>query len=111
MSTIGSGGFVPPLASSVAGATGQQKTAEINRTNQEAAERKFQLDRAAQSEKALGDIGESNQTDDDRDADGRMPWSLAPRTAEKSAGQESAAPSKHAQDLTHERGNQLDLDA
>ena len=111
MSTIGSGGFVPPIASSVAGATGQQKTAEINRTNQEGAERKFQLDRAAQSEKALGDIGESNQTDDDRDADGRMPWSFAHRTGEKSTGTESASPQKHAQDPSQERGNQLDLDA
>lgn len=112
MSSIGSGPLsIPPLASSVAGATSQQKSADVNRAQQEAAARKFQLDRAAQTEKALGDIGESNETDDDRDADGRMPWSFQQSGNGKGSATDSTQPARHAPDITQERGGQLDLDA
>jgi hypothetical protein len=99
------------LASSVAGAGGQQKSADVNRTQQDGAARKFQIDRADQLEKTLGDIGESNETDDDRDADGRMPWSFQRTGAGAEALSDPPIPSRHAPDLTQERGGQLDLDA
>lgn len=111
MSSIGSGPIgLGPLTNSVAGASGQQKAADVNRTQQDAAARKFQIDRADQLEKTLGDIGESNETDDDRDADGRMPWTFQRSGSGKDA---SATPDalRHAPDLTQERGGTLDLDA
>lgn len=112
MSSIGSGPIgLGPLTNSVAGAGGQQKAADVNRTQQDAAARKFQIDRADQLKKTLGDIGESNQTDDDRDADGRMPWTFQRSGTGKDASAATPSPPKHAPDLSHERGGTLDLDA
>lgn len=107
MSTIGGGGFIlPPLASAPAGVAGQQRAAGIDQQQAEAAERKFQLDRQATAEKAVGDIGASDETHD-RDADGRQPWVITRRkTAPKDDA--SAAPTSPA-DPNQERGGQLDL--
>lgn len=111
MSSIGSGpSGIPPLVSSAAGTSAQQKAAETNRTNHDGRVQKFQLDRADQLEKTIGDIGESDGTDE-RDADGRMPWII--RRTKPSDGDASgeAASGPHPPDLNAERGTQLDLDA
>ena len=110
MSSIGSGPLgIPPLVNSAAGAAGQQKSAEANRVQQDGNVQRFQLDRADQLEKAVGDIGESDSTDE-RDADGRMPWSFK-RPGSSSPGDAEISPGPHAPDLSQERGGQLDLDA
>ncbi len=109
MSSIGSGPLgIPPLVSSAAGVAGQQKSAETNRVNQDGNVQKFQLDRADQFEQTVGDVSASNETDE-RDADGRMPWSFQ-RGHATGPGDETSSP-PHAPDLTQERGGQLDLDA
>lgn len=108
MSSIGTGPMgVPPLASSVAGAGGQQKTAETDRANHDGQVQKFQLDRADQFEKSVGDIGASDGTDE-RDADGRMPWSFK---RSPGSGKDDGSTPSHAPDPAGERGGQLDLDA
>jgi hypothetical protein len=112
MSSIGSGPLgIPPLANSAAGVGGQQKSAEANRANHDGQIQKFQLDRADQYEKTVGDIGESDGTDE-RDADGRMPWKFKLPGAGKPDGSSSSqTPQPHPPDLAKERGNSLDLDA
>lgn len=112
MSSIGSGPIgIPPLVSSAAGTAGQQKSAEADRVHQDGNVRRFQLDRADQFEKAVGDIGESDGADD-RDADGRMPWSFKqPRSPSKNSSDAAPSAGPHPPDLTEERGRQLDLDA
>jgi hypothetical protein len=109
MSTIGAGGLPSiPLAGSNAGVAGQQKVAAGNQQAGEAAERKFQLDQQALTEKAVGDIGASDETGD-RDGDGREPWRFIGR---KGAGGSSPGPAgPKAKDADGERGRQLDLDA
>ena len=111
MSSIGSGpGGIPPIVSSAAGTQAQQKSADTNRTQQDGNVQRFQMDRADQYEKAVGDIGESDSTDD-RDADGRMPWVIK-RTQNSSSDDATATPpANHAPDPLLERGQQLDLDA
>jgi len=107
MSSIGTGPLgIPPLASSVAGVGAQQKSAEVDRTQHDGQVQKFQLDRADQYEKTVGDIGESDGTDD-RDADGRMPWKFQ-RTAAKPSDE---PPQAHPPDPAKERGTRLDVDA
>jgi len=109
MSSIGSGPLgIPPLTISLAGTSGQQKAADVNRVQQDAAVQKFQHDRAEQLERSVGDIGASEATDE-RDADGRMPWSFTPPRKDKDAA--SDKPTHHPPDLSQERGGQLDLDA
>jgi hypothetical protein len=112
MSSIGSGPLgIPPLANSAAGVGGQQKSAEANRTQHDGQVQKFQLDRADQYEKTVGDIGESDGTDE-RDADGRMPWKFQPPGANQSDGSAAGqTPAPHPPDLAKEPGTQLDLDA
>jgi hypothetical protein len=109
MSSIGSGPVgMGPIVQSAAGVTGQQKSAEANRTQQDGNVQRFQLDRADQFEKTVGDIGESDGTDE-RDADGRLPWTFKPPgTPAKKDGE---SPGQHAADLSGERGRTLDLDA
>ena len=110
MSSIGPGPMgIPPLASSAAGSASQQKAADVNRVQQDGNVQRFQLDRAAQLDKAVGDIGESDGTDE-RDADGRMPW-VSQRQG-RSGDQEQASPRRpKAADPEAERGGTLDLDA
>jgi hypothetical protein len=110
MSTIGSGGLPPtPLAGSVAGVAGQQRVAAGNQQAGEAAERKFQLDQKAATEKLVGDIGASDQTGD-RDGDGREPWRFIGRHAH--GGNESGDQTgPKAKDADGDRGGTLDLDA
>lgn len=111
MSSIGSGPLgIPPLVTSAAGSAAQQKAADANRTARDGEVQKFQLDRADQFEKSVGDIGESDETDD-RDADGRMPWTF--RRPTPPSGEESSLSQepRHAVDPNQERGGQLDLDA
>jgi hypothetical protein len=112
MSSIGTGPLgIPPLASSVAGAGAQQKSADADRAQHDGQIQKFQLDRADQYEKAVGDIGESDGADD-RDADGRLPWKFQRPAAKTPEGSSSGAtPHTHPPDLAQERGTQLDLDA
>jgi len=110
MSSIGSGPMgIAPLASSVAGAAGQQKAADANRVQQDGNVQRFQLDRADQLEKTVGDIGESDGTDE-RDADGRMPWAIQRRGQSGGQDQEASHRPKPA-DPQEERGGLLDLDA
>jgi hypothetical protein len=110
MSSIGSGPMgVTPLASSVAGAAGQQKAADANRVQQDGNVQRFQLDRADQLEKTVGDIGESDGTDE-RDADGRMPWVVKRQGAGGGQEHESSRRARPA-DPQEERGGTLDLDA
>ncbi len=110
MSSIGSGPVgIPSIVSSAAGVTGQQKSAEANRVQQDGNIRRFQIDRADQFEKAVGDIGASDGTDE-RDADGRMPWTFQQRNA-SSKDDAGTEPDSHAPDLSEERGLQLDLEA
>ncbi|MDZ4689347.1 MAG: hypothetical protein SH850_30090, partial [Planctomycetaceae bacterium] len=106
--TIGSGGLPSiPLAGSVAGAAGQQRVAAGNQQAGEAAERKFQLDQQALTEKAVGDIGAADATGD-RDGDGREPWRFIGR--QKASGLPGTDGPK-AKDVDGERGGVLDLDA
>lgn len=108
MSTIGSGGLPSiPLTGSVAGVSGQQRVASGNQQAGEAAERKFQLDQQALTEKALGDIGASDQTGD-RDGDGRELWRFIGR---KPGSGKSSTDCPKAKDSDGERGGQLDLEA
>jgi hypothetical protein len=109
MSTIGAGGLPSiPLASANAGVAGQQKVGSGNQQAGEAAERKFHLDQQALTEKAVGDIGASDETGD-RDGDGREPWRFIGR---KGVGGNSGGSSgPKAKDADGERGGQLDLDA
>lgn len=110
MSSIGSGPTgIPPLASSVAGAAGQQRAADANRVQQDGNVQRFQLDRADQLEKAVGDIGESDEADE-RDADGRMPWVIK-RTAQKADQEQGSSPRPKPADPLEERGRSIDLDA
>lgn len=108
MSTIGTGGpgFLP-IVGSAAGAAGQQRVATTNQQHAEAAERKFAIDQQAQTDKALGDVAESEQSDE-RDADGRQPWSFSRR---RPPAQPGAHTEPHAVDPDHERGATLDLEA
>jgi len=109
MSAIGGGGLnLGPLASTPAGIAGQQRVAGTDRQQAEAAERKFQLDRQAATEKTVGDIGASDETHD-RDADGRQPWVISRRKGD-AKGDASSTPAI-APDPNHERGGQLDLQA
>ena len=109
MSAIGGGGWsIGPLTNSTAGTAGQRRVAETDREQAESAERKFQLDQQALTEKAVGDIGESDEAHD-RDADGRQPWTIIRRRA---AGNDTSTPAPpRAPDPDHERGGQLDLEA
>lgn len=110
MSSIGSGPVgIPPIVSSAAGVTGQQKAADANRVNQDGNVRRFQMDRVDQFEKAVGDIDASDGTDE-RDADGRMPWTFQ-RQSPSSQDDSGPLTEPHAPDITEERGRQLDLDA
>lgn len=111
MSSISSGPLgIPPLVSSSAGTNAQQKSAETNRAHHDGRVQKFQLDRADQLEKTVGDIGESDGTDD-RDADGRMPWVIQRRKSSDGGSNGERDHGPHAPDLNAERGTQLDLDA
>lgn len=111
MSSIASGPMgIPPLVGSSAGTNAQQKSAETNRTNHDGRVQKFQLDRADQFEKTVGDIGESDGTDE-RDADGRMPWVIRRKRSSDGGPTGEQAHGPHAPDLNAERGTQLDLDA
>jgi hypothetical protein len=107
MSAIGGGGLnFGPLVNSAAGVSGQRRTAETDRQQAESAERKFSLDQQALTERAVGDIGESDETHD-RDADGRQPWTFTRRKpGAKPGGTESPA---GAPDVDHERGGALDF--
>uniref|UniRef100_A0A7C2K120 Uncharacterized protein n=1 Tax=Schlesneria paludicola TaxID=360056 RepID=A0A7C2K120_9PLAN len=110
MSTIGSGGLPSiPLTGSVAGLAGQQKVAAGNQQASEAAERKFQLDQQALTEKAVGDIGDPDAAGD-RDADGREPWRFIGRRGGSGSGSDGSG-SPRAKDPDGERGGQLDLEA
>jgi ABC-type Na+ efflux pump permease subunit len=110
MSTIGAGGLpLIPLTGSVAGLAGQQKVAAGNQQAAEAAERKFQLDQQAATEKAVGDVGDPDAAGD-RDADGREPWRFIGRhgvDGHSSGGQGGPLP----KDPDGDRGGQLDLEA
>lgn len=110
MSSIGSGPMgIAPLASSAAGGVGQQRAADANRVTQDGNVQRFQLDRADQLEKAVGDIGESDETDE-RDADGRMPW-VVKRTEQQPDQDQGSPPRPKPADPLEERGGTLDLDA
>jgi hypothetical protein len=109
MSAIGGGGLnLGPLATTPAGIAGQQRVAGADRQQAEAAERKFQLDRQAATEKTVGDIGASDETQD-RDADGRQPWVISRRKGD--AKNNASSPQPTSPDPDHERGGQLDLQA
>jgi hypothetical protein len=109
MSAVGGGGWnFGPLVNSTAGAAGQRRVAETDREQAESAERKFQLDQQAITEKMVGDVGASDETHD-RDADGRQPWTIIRRKA--SGGDASTGHPPRAPDPDHERGEQLDLEA
>lgn len=110
MSSISSGPMgIAPLASSAAGAAGQQRAADANRVTQDGNIQRFQLDRADQLEKTVGDIGESDETDE-RDADGRMPWVIQ-RHGQHADRDSGSAPRPKPADPLEERGGTLDLDA
>jgi len=108
MSAIGGGFNVGPLATTPAGVAGQQRAADTDRQKTEAAERKFQLDRQAATEKTVGDIGASDEAHD-RDADGRQPWVVTRRKVDAKSG--TSLPQSTAPDPDHERGGQLDFQA
>jgi hypothetical protein len=112
MSSIGSGPLgIPPLASSAAGVSGQQKSADGDRIRHDGQIQKFQLDREDQFENTVGDIGASDGTDE-RDADGRMPRSFKQSVGgRRQDGASSGKGTSRPPDLTQERGRQLDLDA
>jgi hypothetical protein len=112
MSSIGSGPLgIPPIVSSAAGAAGQQKPAEANRTQQDGNIQRFELERADQFEKTVGDIGQSDGADD-RDADGRMPWSFQrPNRNPGASGSSEPGQAPHPPDPSGDRGSRLDLDA
>ena len=111
MSSMGVGpGGVSPLVNSLAGTGAQQKSAETNRVQRDGQLQKFQLDRADQFEKTVGDIGQSDGTDE-RDADGRMPWSFQRRHSGDAVRPDHEGDVPHAADPSAERGTQLDLDA
>jgi hypothetical protein len=108
MSAIGGGGMnIGPLVGSSAGVSGQRRVGETARQQAEAAERKFELDQQALTERAVGDIGASDEAND-RDADGRQPWTIVRRRP--SRGGASSSDSR-ATDADAECGSQLDLDA
>jgi hypothetical protein len=112
MSSIGSGPIgISPIVNSAAGVGGQQKSADVNRTQHDAGIQRRQSDRADQFEKTVGDIGESDGTDE-RDADGRLPWTFKPPGPPSPQQEDASGTSRqHAADLTGERGRTLDLDA
>ncbi len=104
-----------PLTSSVAGLAGQQRSAAAGEKAAEQAAVKFQLDRNAAREKAVGDVASADETDD-RDADGRLPWGFTeegapPPKATENRGQPPRKTAGHPPDLDGERGRVLDIDA
>lgn len=113
MSQIGSSVSQVPLAASTAAVSGQLRSAESSQRQAEASDRSFQISRDRQLEQAVSDVGDPDQADADRDADGRMAWT-APGfgSAGNDSGEPSEKPVQHrAPDAFEERGRQIDVEA
>jgi hypothetical protein len=111
VSTIGSAIGGLNAAASFAGA--QRTDADSDRNKEVAAERKFQVDRNAALDRALGDVADPDLSTD-RDADGRLPYGSPPEPGEeRSARDEHREAHRHgrALDAFGERGNMLDVEA
>ena len=112
MSTISGGIAAMNAAASFAGA--QRSESDTDRNKEVAAERKFQVDRAAALANSVGDVADPDLSTD-RDADGRLPWSApanpddaSPEEREERAGNRRAG---RCRDAFGERGNTLDVEA
>lgn len=109
MSSVGFGaGGINPLVSSTAGLAGQQRVANAGQQSADAAQQKFAVDQNALTTKAVGDVSDLSETDD-RDADGRQPWSFQRR--QQDASGQGRPPTPRVPDPDGERGGQLDFDA
>ncbi len=108
MSSVGFGaGGLNPLVSSTAGAAGQQRMANSGQQTADAAQRKFSVDQQTLTAKAVGDVADLSQSDD-RDADGRQPWSF--QRHPQGEGGAAHPPSPRIPDPEGERGGKIDFD-
>jgi hypothetical protein len=105
---------VGPLGffSSIAATPMAQRGADVERAQQETIRQQGEVKNEAQAEKAAG-IGETDGDEhgaNERDADGRRPWEIAPNANQKPATAEpSASTTKQSKDITGTTGGQLDL--
>jgi hypothetical protein len=106
--SVGSLGFF----GSVAATPAAQRGADAERVQQDTIRQQGDAKSELQAEKA-GGIGETDGDEHDtneRDADGRRPWEIAPRAKKADADQKSEpAPSRQSKDATGTTGGQLDL--
>src|SRR4051812_25892960 len=91
----------------------QAKGSDSDRIEQEtsAAQNKFHSELKAEEAAGIGQTdGEDHETED-RDADGRRLWEVAPKKADEVAADENSANSEehHVRDPHGELGNSLDL--
>ena len=112
MSTISGGIGAMNAAASFAGA--QRSESDTDRNKEVAAERKFQVDRAAALANSVGDVADPDLSTD-RDADGRLPYG-APDTpddnrTDEREGHTAFLRAGRCQDAFGERGNTLDVEA
>lgn len=115
MSVLGPGPVTPgPWAAQAAGSLRSGATTDEEKAV--SAQGKGAADRAARTERALGDLSEADLSTD-RDADGRMPYDEPPdETAPQSpvpsdTGSAHGSPPSRAPDATGTRGTRLDLEA
>lgn len=110
MSSINPGNLGPINASSFAGA---QKNQSVDQAKEAASDKSFKQDLKTMAAQASGDVADPD-FEKDRDADGRLPFSLQQHPQENPAeDEENSGSDKQAKapDAMEERGNQLDLEA
>lgn len=111
MSTIGSAIGGLNAAASFAGA--QRTDADTDRNREVAADRKFQVDRAADLDRSLGDVSDPDLSTD-RDPDGRLPYGEPREDTAEAVGDDGSRRNPRVSrsfDAYGERGNMLDIDA
>ena len=99
------------VTGAAAGPLAQARSSEADRTQQDVAVHRREVDATAQAEAAAG-IGTTNEDEaaGDRDADGRRPWEIGPQEEnqiDESAVSESVE--ARAKDPSGQAGSQLDL--
>jgi hypothetical protein len=107
--SVGSLGFF----GSIAAAPTVQRGADSERVQQDTARQRGEVKSNLLAESAAG-IGEADGNEhgtNERDADGRRPWEVAPGAANKDAAAAAAEqpPLRQSKDVTGTTGGQLDL--
>lgn len=115
MSSIGFGGYGSPFVSGAAGIPAAQPQGSQNQRATASSDANRDLSIAQLNEKSIGDLAENHGVDD-RDADGRMPWTAneEPPVEQPEASESQQPihkPPLHPLDADGERGTLFDSDA